>query len=294
MQVNEEDRIAPQEKRSGTTNAIWALVVVILLGAGAGYYFWSTEEADEEPAARTEVPLPAPAPEQPLVTEANVPEPESTPEPAVTATAPEQPTAEPAKVEPLPDLNNSDSYVHDKVVAIANGMAIENLLNNSDMVRQFVVFVDNIAQGQLARKTSPLQAPAQSFTVTDITNKTYLNPDSYHRYDIYADFLSGLNDEQLVATYQRMSPLLEQAFAELGYPDTKFNDRLQQAFKEILAAPVIDQPIELYSISVNYRFVDPKLETLPNAQKLMVRMGPDNTRKVKRVIRRLSEQLSKQ
>lgn len=292
MQVNEEDRIAPQEKRSGTANAIWAIVVVLLIGAGAGYYFWSTEETDEEPAARTEVPLPAPAPEQPLVTEADVPEPESTPEPA--APAPEQPAVEQPKVEPLPELNSSDTYVHDKVVAMANGMAIENLLNNSDMVRQFVVFVDNIAQGQLARKTSPLQAPAQSFTVTDITNKTYLNPDSYHRYDIYADFLSGLNDEQLVATYQRMSPLLEQAFAELGYPDIKFNDRLQQAFKEILAAPVIDQPIELYSISVNYRFVDPKLETLPNAQKLMVRMGPDNTRKVKRVIRRLSEQLSKQ
>ncbi|WP_417761869.1 DUF3014 domain-containing protein [Shewanella sp.] len=291
MQVNEEDRIAPQEKRSGTANAIWALVVVILIGAGAGYYFWSTEETDEEPAARTEVALPAPAPEQPLVTEADVPEPEATPEP--TAQAPEQPAVEQPKVEPLPELNNSDTFVHDKVVAMANGMAIDSLLNNSDMVRQFVVFVDNIAQGQLARKTSPLKEPAQSFTVTDITNKTYLNPDSYHRYDMYADFLSGLNDEQLVATYQRMKPLLEQAFAELGYPDTNFNTRLQQAFKEILAAPVIDQPIELYSISVNYRFVDPKLETLPNAQKLMVRMGPDNTRKVKRVIRRLSEQLSK-
>ncbi|KFZ37708.1 hypothetical protein HR45_09840 [Shewanella mangrovi] len=286
MQVNEEDRIAPQPQRANSAATGWAIAAVILIVVGAGYYFWSTDDQDGEPQTRTEVALPEPAPAEPLVTEANVPEPEAAPAAEPTPTVAE---TEVPKAEPLPELNESDTYVHDKVIAMADGMAIDPLLNNSDMVRQFVVFVDNIAQGQLARKTSPLQAPSQSFTVTDITNKTYLNPDSYHRYDVYADFLTGLDDEQLVTTYKRLSPLLEQAFAELGYPDMSFDSRLKEAMKELLATPVIEQPIELYSISVNYQFVDPKLEALPNAQKLLIRMGPENTRKVKKVMRRLLE-----
>ena len=84
-----------------------------------------------------------------------------------------------------------------------------------------------------------------------------------------------------------MLPLLDKAFTELGYPNITFNQRLQQAIKVLLATPIIEEPIELYSISVNYKFVDPKLEALPDAQKLLIRMGPDNTRKLKKVLRRL-------
>ncbi|QSX33931.1 DUF3014 domain-containing protein [Shewanella avicenniae] len=292
MQVNEEDRIAPQAQSNSPANTGWVVTVVLLIAVGAGYYFWSSDDTEPEPHARTEVALPEPAPAQPLVTEANVPEPEVTPAPTPEATPVEAPVAEAPKAEPLPVLNESDSYVHDKVIEIANGMAINALLNDSDMVRQFVVFVDNIAQGQLARKTSPLKAPEQSFSVTDITNKTYLNPDSYHRYDVYAEFLSKLDDKQLLTTYKRLSPLLEQAFAELGYPDMSFDARLREAMQELLATPVIEQPIELYTISVNYQFVDPKLEALPSAQKLLIRMGPDNTRKVKKVLRRLLETMN--
>ena len=291
MQVNEEDRIATAEPSKSATGALWASLVVIVLLAAGGYYFWNSSD-DDAAAERTEVPLPAPAPEQPLVTEANVPEPE-TPAPAPVPEPAPAPVTEQPKTEPLPELNSSDTYVHDKVVAVANGMAIDALLNNTDMLRQFVVFVDNLAQGHVVRKASPLHAPEQSFTVSDITNKTYLNPDSYHRYDIYADFLAGMDETQLVATYHRLQPLLEQAFAELGYPDATFNGRLEDAMQEMIAAPVIEQPIELFSISVNYQFVDPKLEALPDAQKLMIRMGPENSRKVKKVLRQLLEQIER-
>ena len=46
------------------------------------------------------------------------------------------------------------------------------------------------------------------------------------------------------------------------------------------------------SDAVNYQFVDPELEALPNAQKLMIRMGPENSKKIKAALRKLKKQLS--
>lgn len=288
MQVNEEDRITHGKQAASGNGIVWGLALLVVVLAGGGWYYLTKDEAPQQSEEQAAVSLPDIAPEQPLPTEAPVPEPAPEPQPVVTPQpqpAAETPTAPPQ--EPLPALADSDKFVHDKVVKMSDGMDINPLLNESDMVRQFVVFVDNLAQGELARKTSPMKAPTQKFSVSDITNKTYLDPDSYHRYDVYADFVSGLNDEQLLATYKQMLPLLDQAFSELGYPNVSFNQRLHQALKVLLATPIVEEPIELYSISVNYKFVDPKLEALPNAQKLLIRMGPDNTRKLKKVLRHL-------
>ncbi|QDO86153.1 DUF3014 domain-containing protein [Shewanella psychropiezotolerans] len=284
MQVNQEDRIAPQEKSANTnTLAIVAVAVAAIIAGGAYYYFQAGE------------PEPVPQPleiadiiEKPLVTVADIPEPviEEIVETEVIEVEPQ------VQVEPLPTLSNSDGYVHKKTVEIADGMKIEPLLVEKDLVRHFVVFVDNLAQGELARKVSPLKAPDRIFTVSDITNKTYLNPDSYHRYDLYANFVANLDEQQLAATYKELTPLLGEAFQELGYGEMSFNQRLLQAIDIMLAAPVIEQPIELDGVSVNYQFVDPQLEALPNAQKLLVRMGPENTKKVKAALRKLKKYLA--
>lgn len=288
MQVTQEDRIAPQEKSTGAnTIAIIALAVVVLISGGAYYYFSDTEAL--QPQERAAVEIPDVLPEEPLVTIADIPEPEIEPavEPEIEVVETPQP-----EIEPLPTLEESDSFVHNKTVVMADGMAIEPMLVEKDLVRHFVVFVDNLAQGELARKVSPLKGPDRVFTVSDITNKTYLNPDSYHRYDLYADFVANLNEVQLAATYKELTPLLSEAFEELGYGDMSFNERMLEAIDIMLAAPIIEQPIELDGVSVNYQFIDPTLEALPNAQKLLVRMGPENSKKVKAALRRLKKHLA--
>ncbi|MGI2261078.1 DUF3014 domain-containing protein [Shewanella sp. GXUN23E] len=291
MQVNNEDRLAPQEKSSGTNGvAIIAIILVLLLSGGA-YFYFSKDSAPEPEITVEEITLPEQAPPEPLPVAEAVPEPEPTPVPHP---QPEPQTPAAPASEPLPSLNDSDTFIEDKTLKLADGMDISKLLVTQNMARQFVVFVDNLAQGELARKVSPLKGPSQIFTVTDITDKTYLNPDSYHRYDVYADFLSSLDEQQLVATYDKLQPLLNEAFDELGYQNTDFNERVTQAIDQMLAAPVIEDPIELNTISVNYQFVDPELEALPAAQKLMIRMGPENSRKVKAVLKKLKAQLTAQ
>lgn len=286
MQVNQEDRIAPQERPAGANAlAIVAIVVVLLLCGGAYYYFSSQEPVEPEMVEVIE--LPDIIPNEPLITETQIPEVIIEAEPVIV----EEVVIAP-QVEPLPKLSESDEFVNLKTIEMADGMKIEPLMVEKDLVRHFVVFVDNLAQGELARKVSPLKAPNRVFTVSEITNKTYLNPDSYHRYDLYADFVSNLNEEQLTKTYKELTPLLSQAFEELGYGDMDFNDRMVEAINIMLDAPIIDSPIELDGVSVNYQFVDPQLESLPNAQKLLIRMGPENSKKVKAALRKLKKNLA--
>jgi hypothetical protein len=294
MQVNKEDRATPSteaEAKPNMNNAIIGGVIVALI-IGAGYFYMSGEDSAElEPAMPTPIELPEPVPMNPIEEvpiEESITDTDAT-EASVSDIVPlgGESQATEVVVEPLPPLAESDDFVAKKTLAVANGMKIEPLVLKKDMARQFVVFIDNLAQGELIRKASPMQGPSNKFSVSEITNKTYLNPDSYHRYDIYADFVTGLNDQELATTYRELKPLFEEAFTELGYTDMTFDERMQQAFKMIADAPIVEDPIELTSISVNYQYVDTNLEALPNAQKLLVRMGPENTRKIKNAVKRL-------
>ncbi len=297
MQVNQDDRITPQETSSSSNRfALFAIVLVVLLSAG-GYYYYSGDSDSPKLIPNAPIVLPETPPSEPMTLE-SAPEPETT---ETTPVAPETDTNSPETpavtepevvVEPVPALAESDAFVQRKALAIINNNVLSSSLVQQDLARQFVVFVDNLAQGELTRKVSPLKGPEKLFSVSEITNKVYLNPEGFHRYDAYVDSIAKMDEQTLMATYKQMTPMLEEAFSELGYSNAKFNDRMLQAIKILLAAPIIEDPIELSSISVNYQFVDPNLEALPSAQKLLIRMGPENTRKLKVALRKLENQLA--
>lgn len=297
MQVNQDDRITPQETSSSSNRfALFAIVLVVLLSAG-GYYYYSGDSDSPKLIPNAPIVLPETPPSEPMTLESE-PEPETTETtPAVTETNTNSTettaVAEPeVVVEPVPVLAKSDAFVQQKALAMINNNVLSSSLVQQDLVRQFVVFVDNLAQGELTRKVSPLKGPEKLFSVSEITNKVYLNPEGFHRYDAYVDSIAKMDEQSLITTYKQLTPLLEEAFTELGYSNAKFNDRMLQAIKMLLAAPIIEDPIELNSISVNYQFVDPNLEALPSAQKLLIRMGPENTRKLKVALRKIENQLS--
>lgn len=297
MQVNQDDRITPQETSSSSNRfALFAIMLVVLLSAG-GYYYYSGDSDSPKLIPNAPIVLPETPPSEPMTLE-SAPESETTETtPAVTETNTNSTettaVAEPeVVVEPVPVLAESDAFVQQKALAMINNNVLSSSLVQQDLVRQFVVFVDNLAQGELTRKVSPLKGPEKLFSVSEITNKVYLNPEGFHRYDAYVDSIAKMDEQSLITTYKQLTPLLEEAFTELGYSNAKFNDRMLQAIKMLLAAPIIEDPIELNSISVNYQFVDPNLEALPSAQKLLIRMGPENTRKLKVALRKIENQLS--
>jgi hypothetical protein len=314
MQVDKEDRINPTtepESSSGSSLTLVAIAVIALLAAGGYFYISSdSDELPEQVIMPMELPetIPSNPIEQDPIEEVSQLDDMGNSLPlnaidnsqnSTSGTSTEQvgtiaTTADAKPIEPLPALAESDDFLEKKTLAIANGMKIEPLILKKNMARQFVVFIDNLAQGEVIRKASPLKGPDRNFSVSEVTNKIFIDPDSFHRYDIYANFIAGLNEQELVSTYKELKPLLKEAFDELGYSNISLDERMLQAMKVVLAAPVIEDPIELTSVTVNYHFADLNLEALPNAQKFMIRMGPENTKKIKEAVSKLQALLEQE
>ena len=92
--------------------------------------------------------------------------------------------------------------------------------------------------------------------------------------------------------YVRFYPLVQQAYAELGYPNRYFNDRLVEVIDHLLAAPEVEGPVELVRFGPYFEFADPELEELSAGRKLLVRMGPENAAVIKSKLRELRRELA--
>jgi hypothetical protein len=74
----------------------------------------------------------------------------------------------------------------------------------------------------------------------------------------------------------------------LGYPHQDFQDTLIRAIKELLGTPIVEGDIALKEGVISYYMVDEDLEGLSDAQKHLLRMGPQNTRKIQNKLREMA------
>ncbi|MBZ9612817.1 DUF3014 domain-containing protein [Rheinheimera maricola] len=207
------------------------------------------------------------------------------PELQTTAT-PSEEIAELVVAEPaLPVLDESDPEVKQRLLALDWRAGLAGLFVTEDMLRNFAVQIDNIAQGQLAAAHPLLQPLEQTFRAAD-ADDMQLDSRSFSRYQPYIQLLESVPPQQLVQLFNRYEPLLQQSYAEQGYPDQLFKNTLIAAIDLLLATPEVDYPLALARPSVVYIFADPAIEQLPAAQKQMIRLGPDNQRKVKALLQR--------
>ncbi len=166
-----------------------------------------------------------------------------------------------------------------------------DLLVNDDLVRRVVVFVDNLADGKVAKKHTPVVAPTESFSVIE-GDIIIMDPKSYERYTPYVTLLEQLSSEQIVSLFERYQPLLTQAYEEIGY-EKPFKNTLIQAIDLMLATPSVNGSVPLVSQSVTYKYAYSEWEQLPSAQKQLLRMGPENAAKVKQVLKQVRSRLVK-
>lgn len=179
----------------------------------------------------------------------------------------------------VPVLNESDPFI--LALVLSDSPDYARLLIQTDIIRSFVVFTDNFSRGELVTKFSPLKKPDEYFSVLEKDKKIHLNEESYHRYDRYVNIIDAMDMDFVSREYLRLKALFDQAYQEIGYPKNSFDSALYNAIEVAVNTPVIRQPITLVAPSAMYKFADPQLEALPDAQKLMLRMGPDNIVKLR-------------
>lgn len=283
-------------KSSSSSMNIIVPVVALVAIAGAGWYLLGRDpEVVTPPPAPVEQPkVEAPKPAEPADVLTN----QEPKEDAIAAQADdagadvgdEQAVA---TTTPLPALDGSDAFVKEKLMALKWKPGLASLFVTDEMIRRFVVQVDNIAEGRIALQQQLLHSPKQDFKAKAEGDNYRLDPANYARYNPYLDLLESVPAEQVAAVYRELYPLLQAAYSELGYGDAQFKDKLQQAMKVLINSPEIADAPALKLSSVYYSFADDETEKLSQAHKQMIRLGQKNQLRFKRLLAQYQTLLAK-
>jgi len=192
------------------------------------------------------------------------------------------------------ELYSSDKDVLDQTKQLISNKELQSYISTTNIISNFVVFTDNIAKGEFLAQFSPLNKPISSFQIENKDGQILLNPKSYQRYTPYAEMISNVDIDMIVKQYNYFKPLIDSAYQEMGYDVGDFDSTLIDAINVLLDAPVIRYPIELKAPSAMYLFQNNYLESLNNAQKLLIRMGPDNTLLIQNKLKKIKNVLAKQ
>ena len=226
----------------------------------------------EEPAPVIETPAPLPV-ERPPVDTAQTPAPEPVEE-----------------VVELPPLGNSDPFVLERVSGLESGDEITDFIATEDLVRRFVVFAENISDGSLPQLDYPVRRLPQAMAVRELDENLYeMQPVSYQRFTPIVNALAAMEPEQGMALYRMVKPLLQEAYAEIGYPNRNFDEVVVKAIDEILAAPTLEGPFQLVKPKEMYVFADAEIESMSPVEKQLLRMGPANAQKLKAALEQYKE-----
>ena len=258
-----------------------------------GFIIYTLIQQEDETVVVSE-PITIPEPESVSLELEPEPEPESEPEPEPEV-APES-EGEVIKPEPpafvLPRLDDSDQLIRDGSVSLTRHEGINFWLSPDELIRKFVVFADNVANGRVARGPARVLAPEGPFTVKKMSEKVFLlDTSSYYRYNIFTEVITSIDARRAAELYELLRPLFQEAFDELGYPEQSFDDVMFRAVGRLLETPIIEDPIMLTQPVVMYEFADSRLEALSAVQKQMIRMGPKNTRALKAKISEVALEL---
>lgn len=208
------------------------------------------------------------------------PAPPAPAEPALAAAAPVQGADAPAGpgMEPLAfpavPLAGSDDAVREFATALSADPEFAKWLLSKDLLRTFVVAVDNVANGLSPKPHIGFFIPAGDFRVSRTKSGTVVDPAAYGRYDAVTRVALSLDPAAAARLYRAVAPLIQEAYNELGYPGVDFDDTLVRAMSELLETPVVEGPIGLEQKVLSWAMIDPVLEGLSPAQKQLLRMGP--------------------
>ncbi len=261
--------------------AILSLVALVWLSLGSSEPSGATTTFTvDAPVPQRPEPAPAPASRTiapPVTPAATAVEPPAEPEPVIEA--PVEPEPEPAGPEvELPGLNGSDGFVRERLQALSGGAALLGLITDEQLIRRFVVFVENISRHEFPQTDLPYRPIGADMPVRELDQNLFLMEEGAHsRFDGFIDAMTAVDTGQAYALYILLRPLFQQAYAEIGYRGRDFDDTLRLAINNVLQATDSEGPYQLVKPSVMYLFADSELENADAVHKQLIRIGPRNS-----------------
>ncbi len=272
-----------EEDRKAGRIAIGLVLAVVV--AGGAWWFWQRSQSAPEPVVVVE---------DEVATVVGTPE--EIPDLIQNPIEPEPvPVAEEAG--PPPDPDTSARQALDEVF----GATLADWLVTEQIARRLVATVDNLPRSTSIEKIRPLRPPSSPFQVqrevvdaVGGVERITLSSANFARYAPLVDLLARSDAAVAAAAYRRIYPQLQAAYEDLGYPGRYFNDRLVGVIDHLLDTPEPQGPLLLEQPKVLYQYADPDLEARSPGQKLLLRIGVDNARTVKKKLREFRAHIATQ
>lgn len=260
---------APQQEPAGVEPRKGALLPILLVAAaglivGGGAAWWWTRTDVTPPATVATNETDA------VVTEAKVPE------------------------RPLPPLGQMDTYLRALLGALSSHPDFVRWLATDDLIRQMASGIDRISRGQSPAANLLVLRPAEDFAVSGRRAAMTIDPASYRRYDRLAVLVESLEARGVAEAYRTIQPRLDEAYRALGRSQGGVDAALDVGMQLLLDTPVPSEPIAVVpGKGATFAFKDPALEQLTPIQKQLLRMGPDNVRRIQARLRAIRAELMK-
>jgi hypothetical protein len=242
--------------------------------AGGGLYWWRHRTV--------QVPPPEPPVEAPAAP--------ADAEPAIEHPLPT--TADGASA--LPALADSDAPLTMELGKLFGAESLAAFLEPQNVARRIVATIDGLPRAHGSDRLRPVKPVSPAFSVDrhapsspTAEERIFIAEDNAARYAPLMTLLEMTDMKSIAALYQHWYPLLQQSYEDLGYPGRYFNDRLVTVIDHLLETPSVKGPIELTQPNVLFEYADPQIEALSSGQKLLLRMGPDNAKRVQLKLREL-------
>ncbi len=240
----------------------WIAGAIFLLVAGWAGYSWLSRPAPRPVGESTPAPEPAPVP---------------------VADTPPAPS--------LPALDDSDTLLRNLIRGLTGRPEAMAWLMTDEIARRIAIATDNVADGVSPRRALQLLAPSGDYRVRTTDAGLEVHPSSFARYDGIAAVIAEADMAAVAGALDRVMPLLEEAYAELGRTDRGFAEALLLALERLTAAPVPRSPILLREQTFRYEYTETVIENLDPASKHLVRFGPANQQRIQQALLSLAARL---
>jgi hypothetical protein len=286
MSTIQELEIRPQRgerplgPKESTSLGLLAAVAALVIAGAIGAWWWHSS-----PPAPTAQPAPAAAP--------------------APVAQPAAPSAPPPIHYPLAEATQQPLQAGDLASALGDllgAKAVNTFLLTEGFARRLVATIDNLGRDSAPVAAWPVQPTGGRFTVDERADGPVIAADNASRYTPFVALVGSVDAKKAVDLYRRMYPLLQQEYRELGFGDRYLNDRVVEVIDLLLATPEPRQAPQLQLTDVKgpvpstrpwvrYQFADADLEHLAAGQKILVRVGLDNERRLKTKLAELRAQL---
>lgn len=248
------------------------LVVVVAAAVLAGVALWYSEQRPPPRSAPAADATPPAAAVPPAVR-------------AASAASTDYPVEAPAS----PYLASGD--VTTALIELLGRTSVSSFIATDDFPRRLTATVDNLGRSHAPPALWPVTPTPGRFTVDEVDGSTVISKDNSGRYTPFILLVETVDVGRAVQLYRRMYPLLQAAYQELGFPRAQFNNRLIEVIDLLLATPNPERPIKLHLLEVKgpvasvrpwvrYEFADPQLESLAAGQKILLRVGAGNQKRL--------------